>query len=102
MPRELVIGNGSLLVTFDGAYCLRDVYFPQVGRDNNTVGHPCRVGVWVSGSFRWLHEWGWDRSLRYEPDTLVTDVWLRHAELGLTLHCSDAVHHQATVPYVAS
>jgi hypothetical protein len=55
MPRDLPIGNGSLLITFDAQYCLRDLYFPNVGHENNTLGHPCRVGIWIDGSFRWLH-----------------------------------------------
>jgi len=93
MPRDLPIGNGSLLVNFDAQYCVRDIYFPSVGRDNNTLGHPCRVGVWVDGSFRWLHEaTGWERSLKYERDTLVTDVILRDPTLDVSLEFHDAVH----------
>ncbi len=93
MPRDLPIGNGSLLVTFDELYCLRDLYFPNVGHENNTLGHACRVGVWVDGSFRWLHDReGWKRSLEYERDTLVTDVTLHHEEIGLSVRFQDAVH----------
>jgi glucoamylase len=93
MPRDLPIGNGSLLITFDAQYCLRDLYFPNVGHENNTLGHPCRVGVWIDGAFRWLHDReGWERSLQYEPDTLVTDVTLEHRDIGVTLHFQDAVH----------
>ncbi len=97
MPRDLPIGNGSLLVNFDGMYCLRDLYFPHVGRDNNTVGHPCRVGLWVGGRFRWLHEPGWERRLDYELDTLVTDVQLEDRNLGVSLRCHDAVDHEHTL-----
>jgi hypothetical protein len=43
MPRDLPIGNGSLLITFDAQYCLRDLYFPNVGHENNTLGHPCHA-----------------------------------------------------------
>ncbi|MBI3781644.1 MAG: glycoside hydrolase family 15 protein, partial [candidate division NC10 bacterium] len=94
MPRDLPIGNGSLLVNFDGAYALRDLYFPRVGRDNNTVGHPCRVGLWIGGRFKWLHDHGWERRMGYEPDTLVTDVEIQDRELGVSLRCHDAVHHE--------
>lgn len=34
MPRDIPEGNGSLLVTFDEDYFLRDIYFPQVGKEN--------------------------------------------------------------------
>ncbi|GIV96129.1 MAG: glucan 1,3-alpha-glucosidase [Herpetosiphonaceae bacterium] len=97
MPRDLPVGNGSMLVNFDAAYCLRDFYFPRVGRDNNTIGHPCRTGIWVDGRFSWLHDDGWERRLRYEPDTLVTDVHLHHPGLGLSIICHDAVHHLHTI-----
>lgn len=97
MPRDLPLGNGSLLVTFDGRYCLRDLYFPRVGHDNNTMGHPCRVGVWANGWFQWLHDEGWERNARYEPDTLVTDVEMRHERMGISLRCRDAVHPELPV-----
>src|SRR5258708_24218084 len=42
MPRDLPLGNGDLLVTFDSRYQLRDIYFPQVGLENHTGGDPCR------------------------------------------------------------
>jgi len=28
MPRDVPVGNGSLLITFDRLYQLRDIYFP--------------------------------------------------------------------------
>ncbi len=97
MPRDLPIGNGSLLANFDGSYCHRDLYFPHVGRDNNTVGHPCRVGLWIGGHFRWLHDAGWQRRMDYEPDSLVTDVELQSWDLGVLLRCHDAVNHEHTL-----
>jgi len=97
MPRDLPIGNGSLLVNFDSSYCMRDFYFPCVGRDNNTVGHPSRVGVWVNGQFSWLHDPGWEREMNYLPDTLVTDVRLQHRELNLSLRCHDTVDFEQTI-----
>jgi glucoamylase len=54
MPRDILIGNGSLLVNFDQPYQLRDLYWPHVGRENHTAGHPSRFGVWVDGQFRLL------------------------------------------------
>ena len=34
MPRDIPVGNGRLLVTFDDRYQVRDVYFP----------HQCELG----------------------------------------------------------
>ena len=53
MPRDLPLGNGTLLVTFDRLYQLRDVYFPFVGQEDHTVGGPCLFGVWADGQFSW-------------------------------------------------
>lgn len=91
MPRDLPIGNGSLLVTFDSLYRVRDIYFPHVGMENHAQGHPFRFGVWVGGAFRWIDDPGWVRDLRYQTDTLVTSVSLYHPELELAIECADAV-----------
>src|SRR5437870_3177243 len=97
MPRDLALGNGHLLVTFDATYTLRDIYYPHVGKENHTIGHPCRAGVWVEGRFTWLSDPAWARTIQYRPDSLVSDVTLQHAGLGLRIHVIDAVHPQKTI-----
>ncbi len=91
MPRDIPIGNGSLLINFDSSYHLRDIYFPHVGQENHSDGHPFRFGVWAGGQFRWVDDAGWERHLDYARDTLVTEVTLRHPDLGLRLVCNDTV-----------
>ncbi|MCW5766359.1 MAG: glycoside hydrolase family 15 protein [Phycisphaeraceae bacterium] len=91
MPRDLPIGNGDMLVTFDGRYGLRDLYYPFVGKYNHTLGHLQRFGVWADGRLSWTHEDGWRRTLAYRADTLVTDVVLVHDGLGLEIRCADCV-----------
>ncbi|HVF48749.1 MAG TPA: glycoside hydrolase family 15 protein [Pyrinomonadaceae bacterium] len=92
MPRDIPVGNGSLLVAFDGQYRIRDIYFPFVGKENHSEGHPFRFGVWADGSFFWIDDdKAWTRELRYTDDTLVTDVRLRCAALGLEINAHDAV-----------
>ena len=91
MPRDIPVGNGSLLVNFDATYQLRDLYWPHIGQENHTAGHPCRFGVWVDGMFRWIDDPSWQRSLDYVHCTLVTDVTLEHSDLALRLICQDAV-----------
>ena len=91
MPRDIPVGNGSLLVNFDQTYQLRDLYWPHVGQEDHSPGHPFRFGVWVGGQFRWIDHPGWQRSLDYAPDTLVTQVSLHHPELGVRVMCNDAV-----------
>jgi len=91
MARDIPIGNGSLLVTFDRTYRIRDLYFPHVGKFNHTDGQVQRFGVWADGQFAWIDDPSWTRTLRYRPDTLVTDVLLINRTLGLELRCQDAV-----------
>ncbi|HEX5166651.1 MAG TPA: glycoside hydrolase family 15 protein [Thermomicrobiales bacterium] len=98
MPRDIPVANGRLLVTFDSRYRLRDVYFPHIGQENHTDGSPCTFGVWTQDidnpaerRFAWVHDDSWTRSLRYRDASLVTDVQLTNAQLGISLACSDAV-----------
>jgi glucoamylase len=91
MPRNLPLGNGNLLVAFDYNYQIRDLYWPHVGQENHTLGHPFRLGVWVDGQFRWLDDDRWKRSLRYQAETLVTDVTLKHPDFNIEIHAADAV-----------
>lgn len=91
MPRDLPLGNGDLLVNFDSRYQLRDIYYPNVGSENHTIGEPSRFGIWVDGAFAWTGADGWERHIDYEHETLVGDTKLRHATLGVTLRCRDTV-----------
>ena len=91
MPRDLSIGNGRLLINFDLTYDIRDVFYPNVGQENHTMGHRCRTGVWVDGQFAWLADRRWQRKMIYSTDTLMTEVTLHHPDLALTLFCHDIV-----------
>jgi glucoamylase len=96
MPRDIPVGNGRMLVTFDHHYQIRDVYFPHVGQENHAGAGPCRFGVFTdipgkhrSGLF-WTTD-GWSIRQRYLRDTLVTSVSLDHRELKLSMYCNDVV-----------
>ena len=89
--RDIPVGNGNLLVNFDEKYQVRDIYFPHVGQENHTEGFPFRFGVWVDGSFSWVFSDDWGRSLKYLPDTLITDVRLSNRKLEIELTCNDMV-----------
>ncbi|HEX8890131.1 MAG TPA: glycoside hydrolase family 15 protein [Pyrinomonadaceae bacterium] len=91
MPRDIPVGNGSLLVTFDELYRIRDIYFPHVGKENHSEGHPFRFGLWVDGQFSWISDEGWTRELNYLSETLITDVRLVNEKLGVEIISNDAV-----------
>ena len=97
MARDIPVGNGSLLITFDSKYRVRDIYFPYVGRFNHTEGHIQRFGVWADGRLAWIEDATWHRELRYKTDTLVTEVKLTNKELGLEIVCYDCVDFNDTV-----
>lgn len=91
MPRSIVIGNGNVLVGFDGSYNVRDLYFPRVGDANQTMGNVCRTGFFVDGQFAWLDDSSWTRDLKYAQDSLVSNVTLKHPRLGITVKFEDFV-----------
>jgi glucoamylase len=99
MARDLPIGNGDLLVNFDDSYQVRDMYYPRVGTPNHTLGHIQHFGVWADGDFAWVSEEGWERSLGYTHDSLVTEVTLRHEKLGVELVCNDTVDFHEPVHF---
>lgn len=89
--RDIPVGNGSLLVNFDDKYQIRDIYFPHVGQENHTEGFPFRFGIWVGGEFSWVFSDDWQRTLKYLPETLVTDVTLKNEHLGIEVVSNDTV-----------
>jgi GH15 family glucan-1,4-alpha-glucosidase len=96
MPREIPVGNGSLLVVFDDDYCLRDIYFPRVGKENQTDGRQCRWGVWAEGRFRWIgKEWG--LHFEYIEESLVSRVTAADKDIGVGLICNDMVDYEENI-----
>ncbi|HLD08339.1 MAG TPA: glycoside hydrolase family 15 protein [Candidatus Peribacterales bacterium] len=94
MPRSLVLGNGSLLATFDQNLLLRDLYYPYVGEeDHTTYGHKHRVGFSIEGQpFSWLDDGSWKITPGYGDDTLIGISRLTNDRLGLIIEAHDFVH----------
>ena len=90
MPKDIPVSNGNLLLNFDSDYQIRDVYFPFIGQENHTNGAAFRFGVWVDGRCSWMGP-EWEKELRYQDNSLVTDVFLKNESLGLELRCHDLV-----------
>jgi glucoamylase len=97
MPRDIPVGNGKMLVAFDRRYRICDFYYPHVGKENHSGGHPFRFGVWCEGRFSWVDSDDWHRTLAYIEDTLVTEVTLIHPAMGLRLVCNDGVDFHRNV-----
>ncbi len=97
MPRDIPVGNGNFLISFDLDYCLRDIYYPFVGQENHTDGHRFRFGVWVDGSFSWVGREHWNLRMAYAEESLLTHVVAVNEALGIHLHCSDLVDYKENI-----
>lgn len=93
MGRPVVLGNGALTVGLNERGEVHDFYYPYVGLDNlstsRSTGH--KIGVWVDGKFSWVSDDGWEASIDFEEDALVSNISLKHAELGVELLFRDFV-----------
>ena len=96
MPRDLPIGNGTLLITFDQDYCFRDIYYPCVGKEDHAGGHKFRFGIWVEGAYAWVNR-DWDLQLGYSQESLITEVKASNDALGVSLQCYDLVDYRENI-----
>jgi len=96
MPRDIPVGNGTLLITFDQDYCLRDIYYPCIGKENHTDGHKFRIGIWVDNKFDWVKR-DWDLRLEYAQEMLMTQVTAFNKDLAVSLHCHDMVDYRENI-----
>jgi GH15 family glucan-1,4-alpha-glucosidase len=99
MPRALVLGNGSMLATFDKNLQMRDLYYPFVGsEDHTTYGNVHKVGFLVEGKgFSWLDDGSWTVTPSYTPRALVGASTLRNDKLGIEILSEDFVDPLKTV-----
>jgi len=96
MPRDIPVGNGTLLITFDQDYCLRDIYYPCIGKENHTDGHKFRMGIWADNKFDWVKR-DWDLRLEYAQEMLMTQVTAFNKNLAVSLHCHDMVDYRENI-----
>ena len=97
MPRDIPVGNGEMLVTFDSRYSIRDFYYPHVGQENHAGAQPFHFGIWIDGKLSWVHDDEWTRSIAYEEETLVSQVRLRNEAMQIEMDCTDTVDFHVNV-----
>ena len=97
MPRDIPIGNDNFLITFDRDYCLRDIYYPCVGKENHSDGHKFRFGIWADGMFAWVDSKNWNLKLEYARESLLTNVTAINKAIGVHLQCSDLVDYKENI-----
>ncbi len=59
MANHFVLGNGGLLINFNGHANITDLYFPYVGHKNHVGGHLCGLAVLTPHETLWLGD-GWE------------------------------------------
>lgn len=98
MARSLVIGNGSLTVTFDRHARVRDMYFPYVGLENHLGANDVHLfGVWVNGAFSWVSRDEWDIHIDYNQDALVANIEAVHRGLNIRVSFQDFVYNEENI-----
>ncbi len=97
--RSLALGNGSLLVTLDGAGEVRDLYFPHVGLENHAGGElRHRLGIYVDGRISWLAgDPGWRIRVECAEDSLESRISAVHDALGISLSFKDLVYNESDI-----
>lgn len=93
MGRPVVLSNGQMFVGLNKDGLVHDFYYPYVGLNNLTTTRSERhkIGVWVDGVFSWVNEGGWDNTIDFESDALISKLTLRNEGLGITLESRDFV-----------
>lgn len=98
MPKSQIIGNGSLLITFDKNSYVSDFYYPHVGLENH-IGHHYfhRIGVWIDGKFSWMHDGSWEIKIESEKETMVGATVAKNNDLGVQIYLSDIVYNEKNI-----
>ena len=97
MAKSLSFGNGTMLVLTDAYGRVRDLYYPDVGLENQAGGSNAhRLGVWVDGAFSWLDDGSWNIEVRL--DLAYTGLTTALSEsLGLEIHITDVLSHENNI-----
>lgn len=99
MSRQIVLGNGSMMVGLDEYGLVHDFYYPYVGLENHCTAKNIHhlVGVWVNGKFSWLDDGSWETELDYENDAMIGSVRARNKEFKVELKFTDFVDANSNV-----
>ncbi len=91
--RPVVLSNGSMFIGLNHEGLVHDFYYPYVGLENLTTARSVqhKIGVWVDGVFTWTNDGNWALSVDFESDALVSNIVMKHKDLGIELHFQDFV-----------
>ncbi|MFT7618673.1 MAG: GH15 family glucan-1,4-alpha-glucosidase [Planctomycetota bacterium] len=91
--RDVVLGNGKLTICCDPQGWIREVFYPQPGLWNHTLGAPCKVGIRTKGVTTWL---GSDHNPQWnQVNSRATQVSWSCRQSGLEVSCLNVVDKKA-------
>lgn len=80
-----------MAIALDEKMRIRDFFYPKVGLENHLQSHEFRIGFWMDGKFEWIGK-NWNISMKYLPETLVSNCIAENPEFKVRLTINDGVH----------
>ncbi len=87
--RDAVIGNGRLTLAYDARGCIREVYYPQPGLWNHSLGAPSHIGFQSQGITYWLGET--TPAPRLQATGREVQIIWKDLDQGLEVHLQDCL-----------
>lgn len=90
--RNVVLGNGTMMLNFDTELNIRDLYWPYGGFENHGDRNRTNFGIFADNKFSWFFDSDWHKDVSYVKDTAVTNIKAVNHDLELELSINDALH----------
>jgi glucoamylase len=98
MARNLILGNNSMLVSFDRHGQVRDLYFPYIGLENHIAPDSLhRIGVFVDGAIHWLTDKGWKIEHTCNDEALIGKVRAVNTSINVSVTFTDVVYNEKNI-----
>ena len=93
MAKTAILSNGNLNIGLNEFGLVSDFYFPDNGYENHTLGCDLfhRVGIKIGNNFSWLHSGGWQFSVEYFENALISKTEAINQELQIKITFTDFV-----------
>ena len=97
LAREIVLGNGKLLINIDKWLQIRDIFYPFVGQYNHLNGHAHKIAIFDNDKLTWLNDEVWKKKISYVQDTLQTHCTAINSVAQISIQFNDLVHHEENI-----
>ena len=98
MARNLILGNNSMLVSFDARGQVRDLYFPYIGLENHIAQDSLhRIGVYVDDAISWFTNEEWVFEQTCDDEALIGKVRAVNKHIGVIVTFTDVVYNEKNI-----